>query len=54
MTQILKATKPKVIPIGPPAERSDHDAGYEAGSRGEPKDQSKSPEWKMGWAEAQE
>lgn len=32
----------------------DHDDGYEAGSRGEPKDDLKSADWKMGWAEAQE
>jgi hypothetical protein len=54
MTQLLKVTKPKVIPIGPPAASgSDHDAGYEAGLRGEPKDETKNPDWKTQWTEAQ-
>ena len=54
MARIIRMTN-KVIPIGPPtSDGSDHDEGYEAGSRGEPKDDTKSPDWKMGWAEAQE
>jgi hypothetical protein len=35
-------------------ELADHDIGFEAGLAGEPNDETKSPSWQRGWADAQE
>jgi hypothetical protein len=69
MTQIVKATDPKVIGLEKPEdidaepftlrertkeEMADYDAGFKAGSQGDASDEGKSHAWCRGWAEAQE
>jgi hypothetical protein len=62
MSKKISVTNPKVIvddrqqndPSSSNSQSNDLDKGYMAGLRGEPNDEDKSPDWKMGWTEAQE